>query len=46
MEEFELPVTWKGEGKLFSATLQVTGYTHRLVVDINGQCIIFEPDEE
>jgi hypothetical protein len=46
MEEFELLITYKGEERMFPASLQVTGYTHRFVVDIEGQSIIFEPDEE
>ena len=46
MEEFELPVTYKGEERMFPASLQVTGYTDCFVVDINGQSFIFEPDEE
>jgi len=28
------------------AKLIVTGYTHKFGVDVNGQNIIFEPDEE
>jgi len=46
MEEFELPVTYKGEEIMFPASLHVIGYTHRFIVDINGQNVIFEPDEE
>ncbi len=36
----------KGEEKSFKASLQVTRYTHRFIVDVNGRDIIFEPDEE
>jgi hypothetical protein len=46
MDEFELPVTYKGKEVLFNSALQVTGYTHRFIVDIFGQSVIFEPDEE
>ena len=46
MEEFELPVIYKGQERMLPASLQVTGYTHRFIVEINGQSIIFEPDEE
>jgi len=45
-EQFELPVVYKGEQPLFKASLLVTGYTHKFSVDINGQDVIFEPDEE
>jgi hypothetical protein len=45
-EEFELPVTYKGEELLFPAQLLQTGYTHRFKVDIYGQEVVFEPDEE
>ena len=46
MEQFKLPVTYKGEEKLFTASLQVTGYTHKFIVDVNGQNVTFEPEEE
>ena len=45
-EQFELPVQYKGEELMFKATLLVTGYTHKFSVDVNGQTIVFEPDEE
>ena len=45
-EQFELPVEYKGEQLLFKASLIVTGYTHKFNVDVNGQMVIFEPDEE
>ena len=46
MEQFNLPVSYKGEEQEFTAWLHVTGYTHKFVVDVHGQNIIFEPDEE
>ncbi len=45
-EPFELPVTYKGEELHFPTRLQQLGYTHRIVVDVNGQQVFFEPDEE
>lgn len=45
-EEFELPVEYKGHQYLFKTTLLVFGFTHKFRVDVNGQLIIFEPDEE
>jgi len=45
-EQFELPVDYKDEKHFFKATLNIYGYTHKFHVDVNGQTIIFEPDEE
>lgn len=45
-EQFELLVDYKGEQLTLKASLLVTGYTHKFSVDVNGQEIIFEPDEE
>ena len=45
-EAFDLPVNYKGEGLLFTARLVQIGYNHRFLVDIYGQEVAFEPDEE
>ena len=45
-QQFELPVEYKGKHLTLNASLLVTGYTHKFTVDVNGQMIIFEPDEE
>lgn len=45
-EEFELPVEYKGNQYLFKSTLLVFGFTYKFRVDVNGQVILFEPDEE
>ena len=45
-EQFELPVNYKGEQLMLKALLFKTGYTHKFIIDINGQAVIFEPDEE
>lgn len=45
-EPFELPVVYKGEELAFSARLLQLGYTHKFAVVVNGQEILFEPDEE
>ena len=45
-EQFELPVQYKGQELVLKASLQVTGYTHKFIVDVNGQNIAFEPDED
>jgi hypothetical protein len=45
-ESFDLPVNYNGNELLFPSRLQQTGYTHRIVVDVYGQEVFFEPDEE
>jgi hypothetical protein len=45
-ESFDLPVEYKGEQLMLKASLLVTGYTHKFNVEVDGQNIIFEPDEE
>jgi predicted phosphodiesterase len=45
-EQFELPVDYKDQQRMLKASLIVTGYTHKFNIDVNGQIIIFEPDEE
>ena len=45
-EQFEFPVEYKGEQLLLNVSLLVTGYMYKFIVDVNGQNIIFEPDDE
>ena len=45
-EPFELPVFYKGEEHLFTSHLQQSGYTHKIMVNVYGTEIAFEPDEE
>ena len=45
-EQFDLPVHYKGDQYIFKGALIVHGYTYKFNVDVNGQTIIFEPDEE
>ncbi len=45
-EPFEIPVIYKGKELSFPAKLLKLGYTHKIHVDVNGQDILFEPDEE
>lgn len=45
-EMFELPVMYKNEELHFPAELQQTGYSHRFRVEVYGQDVFFEPDEE
>ena len=45
-EPFELPVMYKGEEQLFPAQLVQAGYVHQFKVDVYGEEVTFEPDEE
>ena len=45
-EAFELPVMYRNQEILFPAKLQQTGYSHRFCVEVHGQEVFFEPDEE
>ncbi len=45
-EPFELPVTFRDQEILFPAELQQSGYSHRFKVNVFGQDVFFEPDEE
>lgn len=43
---FELPVTYKGEELLLPASLITYGYSYKIEIDIFGEPVYFEPDEE
>ena len=45
-EYFEIPVTYKGEQLSFTSRLLLTGYTHKIEVEADGQLLLFEPDED
>ena len=45
-EKFQLPVEYKGEELALDASLLVTGFTHKFIVEVFGQEVIFEPDED
>lgn len=45
-ESFEIIVTYNGEQLIFPAQLKVFGYTHRIQVNVEGQEVMFELDEE
>jgi hypothetical protein len=45
-ETFTLSVTYHNKTREFTAELRVTGYTHRIVVMVDKQEVVFEPDEE
>ena len=45
-DNFEIPVTYKGQELLFPASLVTMGYTYKIVVEVDKQQVSFEPDEE
>jgi hypothetical protein len=45
-ETLEIPVTYKGEEIVFEARLVPSGFTYKLEVDVYGDKVLFEPDEE
>ena len=45
-EPIMITVLYEGEERNLEVQLQLTGYTHRFLVVIDGVDIYFEPDEE
>jgi hypothetical protein len=45
-ERFEIEVIHKGQQVTFMANLVQFGYSYRIDVDVEGEMISFEPDEE
>lgn len=45
-EPFDLPVVYKGQEIELSSRLVRRGYSYKIHVDVQGQEVIFEPDEE
>jgi hypothetical protein len=45
-ETFTLDVSFRGEDLEFEGKLLVTGYQHKIEMDVNGTPVFFEPDEE
>lgn len=45
-EDFQLPVTFNNQEYLFPARMHQYGFTVKLEVEIEGQPVFFEPDEE
>ena len=46
MEEFEVPVTYKGKELVFNARLASFTYGYKIYVDVNGVEVVFERDDE
>ena len=45
-DTFDLPVQFKGALLTFPSRLLQQGYTHKFLVEVDGQPVYFEPDEE
>ena len=45
-KSFELPVQYNQEMLLLPAKISIWEYGHRIIVNMEGQDIVFEPDEE
>jgi hypothetical protein len=45
-EEFTLSLNYKNQELQLPAELRVYGHTHKIMVNINGAEVVFEPDEE
>lgn len=43
---FELDIDFKGQTLQFQGELIVSGYLHKIELDMNGTKVSFEPDEE
>lgn len=45
-EGFELPVCYRNKEFLLPASFLKAGYSYKIRVDVEGQPVFFEPDEE
>jgi len=43
---FDLDVDFNGQTYEFAGELIISGYVHRIELDVNGTRVSFEPDEE
>ncbi len=45
-DHFEIPITWKDTEISFPARFISAGYVTKIAVDMHGQDLLLEPDEE
>lgn len=45
MEEFELPVTYKGKEELFNVKLATFTHGYKFYIDVHGHEVVFERDD-
>lgn len=43
---FDIPVIYKGKELLFTGQLLHLGYIHKIAIDVNGEQILLEKDDE
>ena len=46
MEEFEMPVHFKNEEKIYKVRLRAYRYSYKLEVEVDGTPVMFERDDE
>ena len=45
-DTFDIVIEHRGVTRTFRASFGKYGYSYRFIIDINGEQIVFEPDEE
>ena len=45
MDEFEIPITYKGLNREFSAKVLHLGYVYKIQIEVDEVVVLFEPDE-
>lgn len=45
-ELFDIPVTYKGKDLLFKGELLAYTYSYKIQVEVDGNLVLFEPDDE
>ena len=46
MDTFDIVIEHRGVTRTFSVSFGKYGYSYRFTIDVNGEKIVFEPDEE
>ena len=46
VDTIQIPVKYKEEELVFNASVKAYGYVHKIEVDVDGQTVVFEQDEE
>ena len=46
MDEFDIPVKYKGDELVFSSKLLAYTYSYKIQVDVNETVVLFERDDE
>jgi hypothetical protein len=43
---FDITINYKGESTVFAGEFIPAGFSYKIIVDLNGHPVSFEPDEE